>query len=174
LSQKQKSEDNVKIFKPTYKKNCGTQHPKKGEPQKGNSEQASPTGQMRHNSQRIIYKEKPGQRNGQCPFQMASKQTCGQGQKQPPMGKSRGASATMRHPGTIKPENATLVEVTTSNTPVQERGNPHEQSQHTETPRMAQQIGTLNIEGDNDDLPTDDTDTGTTQEVQLSDYRCEI
>ena len=80
----------------------------------------------------------------------------------------------MRHPGTIEPENATLVEVTTSNTPVQERGNPHGQGQHTETPRMAQQIGTLNIEGDSDYLPTDDTDTGTTHEVLVSDYGCEV
>jgi hypothetical protein len=90
------------------------------------------------------------------------------------MGKIRGVAVSMPHPGTIEPENATLVEGTTSNTPVQERGNPHGQGQHTETPRMAQQIGTLNIGSDSDYIPTDDTDTGKTHEVLVSDYGCEV
>jgi len=58
----------------------------------------------KNTAQMIINVEKPGQRNGQCPFEMSSKPTFEQGQQRPPMGKSRGAAGTKGHRGTIEPE----------------------------------------------------------------------
>jgi len=122
----------------------------------------------------IIVIDEPGQTNGQCPFEMSSKPTCEEGQQRPPMGKSRGSAASKLHRETIEPENATLVEDTTHNTPVQESGNPHGQGQDSETPSMAQQISTQNIGSDREDLTTDNIDRGTTEEVQGRVCLCEI
>ena len=96
------------------------------------------------------------------PFEMAPKPTCEQWQQRQTMVKFRGAAATKRHRGTIEPENPTLVEDTAHNTPVQEHGSLHSQGQASETPSMAQQIATLNIGSDKEDLTTDDIDTGST------------
>jgi len=98
---------------------------------------------------------------------MASKPTCEQGQQQPPMGKSRGAPTAKRHRGTIELENARLKEDTTNKTPVQEPRNPHGQGQDTETPRISQQIATVNIgsvRGDNHGRNRHRNNTGITGE----------
>jgi hypothetical protein len=89
-------------------------------------------------------------------------------------GKKQRSCNHKQHRGTIEPENATFEEVTTRNTPVQQHGRPLGQGQGTETPSMAQQIGTLNIGCDKEDLTTDAINIGTTHEVQGSDYNCEM
>jgi len=109
--------------------------PRSWKHQKGTAEQASRTQQVRHTAQMIIDIDEPGQGNGQCLFEMVSKRT---GEQRPPMGNSRAAANRKLHCITIEPENALLQQDTTHNTPVQRLGNPHSQSQDTETASMAQ------------------------------------
>jgi len=66
-------------------------------------------------------------------------------------------------------ENALLQEDTTHNTPVKVPGNPQSPSQDSETPSMAQQLATLNIGCDKEDLTRGGIDTETTQEIEGSD-----
>ena len=108
--------------------------PRSWKHQKGTAEQAPRTQQVRHTAQMIIDINEPGQRNGQCLFEMASKRTGEQGQQLPPMGNSRAAANRALHCITIEPENALLQQ----DTPVRGLGNPHGQSQDTETASMAQ------------------------------------
>jgi len=91
----------------------------------------------------IIDIDETGQGNGQWPLELE---------------KSRGAATKKRHRGTIEPENTPLQEDTAHNAPVQKPGNPHGHGKGTETPSMAQQIVTLNIGSDKEDLTTDDID----------------